>query len=320
MNKILSEIRTLPLKYFQFNTTRTFDYTDNGQDAADKIYEILTECKPIMISRFGSCELSCLCRILTREDKRSQLQKMWGYISGQYPLYFSGKQSFMQLQNNAGVINIDPQGLQDFKNEYILAIPQIDILGSWLYEEYSPYIKPLLKPNIIRMWLRWLDPFKLLERPWTRILKDKKVLVIHPFAKSIRSQYARHELLFDNKDILPDFDLQIIKAVQSIAGEQTEFSRWIDALNYMKNEIAAKDFDIALIGCGAYGMPLAAYVKSLGKQAIHIGGALQMLFGIKGGRWDVRKNDDKVYNEYWIRPSEEEIPKNASSVEGGCYW
>ena len=61
-----------------------------------------------------------------------------------------------------------------------------------------------------------------------------------------------------------------------IKGNYTYISRYLAAIdeyssqrtneftyNYMKNEIAAKDFDIALIGCGAYGMPLAAYVKSL---------------------------------------------------------
>ena len=42
-----------------------------------------------------------------------------------------------------------------------------------------------------------------------------------------------------------------------------------------------KNFDIALIGCGAYGFPLAAFVKGIGKKAVHIGGPLQLFFGIK---------------------------------------
>lgn len=33
-----------------------------------------------------------------------------------------------------------------------------------------------------------------------------------------------------------------------------------------------------------YGFPLAAHVKHKGKQAIHLGGTLQLLFGIKGNR------------------------------------
>ena len=59
----------------------------------------------------------------------------------------------------------------------------------------------------------------------------------------------------------------------------------------MVKEIEKKDFDIALIGAGAYGMPLAYKIKKMGKKAIHIGGSLQCLFGIKGSRWEA-----PVYN------------------------
>ena len=82
------------------------------------------------------------------------------------------------------------------------------------------------------------------------------------------------------------------------------------------------DFDIAIIGCGAYGMPLAAMLKKAGKQAIHLGGATQLLFGIKGRRWE-ENYPSKIatfFNEYWVYPAESEKPKNASTVEMGCYW
>lgn len=36
----------------------------------------------------------------------------------------------------------------------------------------------------------------------------------------------------------------------------------------MKSEIDKCDYDVCLIGCGAYGFPLAAHVKHKGKQAI----------------------------------------------------
>lgn len=52
---------------------------------------------------------------------------------------------------------------------------------------------------------------------------------------------------------------------------------------YLKFYFAMKiNFDTAIIGCGAYGMPLAAQIKNAGRQAIHLGGAVQLLFGIKG--------------------------------------
>jgi len=65
-------------------------------------------------------------------------------------------------------------------------------------------------------------------------------------------------------------------------------------------------FDVALVAGGAYGMFLANYIKERGKQAIHVAGALQLLFGIKGTRWGERE----FMNEYWVHPSEEGKPKN----------
>ena len=56
-------------------------------------------------------------------------------------------------------------------------------------------------------------------------------------------------------------------------------------------------FDVAIIGCGAYGMPLGAMLKDAGKTVIHLGGVTQILFGIKGKRWDENKTSE-LYNQY----------------------
>ena len=80
------------------------------------------------------------------------------------------------------------------------------------------------------------------------------------------------------------------------------------------------DFDIALIGCGAYGMPLAAYAKDMGKQAIHLAGWTQVLFGIKGKRWIDNPSVSKYMNEFWVQPLPSEVPNNFKKIEEGCYW
>ena len=153
------------------------------------------------------------------------------------------------------------------------------------------------------------------------IPKDKKVLVIHPFEETIIKQYERKDLLYKNEKILPDFELKTIKAVQTIAGEKSEFKDWFEALESMKNKMNSTDFDVAIIGCGAYGFPLAAHAKKLGKIGIHLGGVTQLLFGIKGSRWEnwthyteLRKNNGKD----WVYANE--IPKDYKKIENGCYW
>ena len=77
---------------------------------------------------------------------------------------------------------------------------------------------------------------------------------------------------------------------------------------------------IALLGCGAYGMPLAAHIKQCGKQAIYVGGVLQMIFGIRGKRWDSIPEAASLYNDYWIQSNKADVPKDAVMVEEGCYW
>jgi Cys-tRNA synthase (O-phospho-L-seryl-tRNA:Cys-tRNA synthase) len=89
----------------------------------------------------------------------------------------------------------------------------------------------------------------------------------------------------------------------------------------MKDEMTKKDFDVALIGCGAYGMPLAAHAKSMGKVGIQLAGWTQMLFGVYGERWVSQQSEySRFINEYWIRPNESEKPSESKGVENGCYW
>lgn len=156
---------------------------------------------------------------------------------------------------------------------------------------------------------------------WSKHLKGKKVLVINPFAKSIASQYSKkRELIWENPDILPEFKLIAYRAVQSI-GDLYPHSSWVESLSVMKEDISKIDFDIALLGCGCYGLPLCSFIKKeLGKSAIYVGGAVQIMFGVRGSRWDMNPNINRFYNSEWVRPSMEETPRNFRILEGGCYW
>lgn len=169
-----------------------------------------------------------------------------------------------------------------------------------------------------------------LDDVWTKALKDKKVLVISPFTDTIKLQYEKRELLFPGKEILPMFsELLAYRSLMTVGNMRDErFATWFDALEFMKREILAMDFEVALLGCGAYGFPLAAEIKKAGKQAVHMGGILQILFGIMGKRWDgsrtggplhIREDIAKYYNDSWTYPIEEK-PKEASKVEYGPYW
>lgn len=62
-------------------------------------------------------------------------------------------------------------------------------------------------------------------------------------------------------------------------------------------------------------------MKSIGKKAVHLGGATQMLFGIKSKAWEEQPQFlHRFINKYWVRPKENERPANFKKVENGRYW
>jgi hypothetical protein len=286
----------------------------NKQYANDLIFNQLVDEKPCMIARFGSTEMLCLTNYIgVKQNNRNWIK----YIRGLTNPWWWEKSTIQQMCNWSGFFPPTIDMVESFSELMLNDITHIDILGSWLHSE-DFFAESLKKSK--RVVLEDLEPF-FCRNPWTKALENKKVLVVHPFAETIKTQYEKREILFDD-NLLPQFDLITIKAVQSVANEKTEYDSWFDALNYMKDQMDKVDYDICIIGCGAYGLPLAAHAKRMGKKSIHLAGATQLLFGIKGKRWEnfIVWPYTNLFNEHWVRPGELEKPKNANIVEGACYW
>ena len=292
---------------------RTFAFTDviyrflspKKQDIdieIDTIKRCITDDKPCMISRFGSTEL----------------QTLWYIRFYPFSLPFR-KRVFHNIQFASGFFPVNFQNLKRFYKLYKKDVKDLDLLVSWRFEEF--FFRDWIKGRK-RVQKDTLDHFYEQNKPWTSVLKGQRVLIVHPFAETIIDQYNNHRSeLFSNPEVLPEFaSVQVIKAVQSIAGNPVGFKDWFEALNWMKDEIDKCDYDIALLGCGAYAMPLAAHIKRQGKKAIHMGGILQFLFGIKGVRYEENPGTRVVINDAFVYPLESDKPKNAQMVEGGCYW
>ena len=275
------------------------------------IFDMIESGKPFLACRFGNTELQTVVgnlkvKLLGHSKEADEYLDKW----------------FTRLGKDSGFFPVDYQYLDKFTDCILHAAGQADLLAMWHLNMEDFVIEQYANQADLTFLFR-LEPWLYNGRPWSAALKGKKVLVIHPFEDTIRAQYERRDKLFPGTDILPEFELHTLKAIQTLCGEKDErFGTWFDALDYMYKEAMKIDFDIAIIGCGAYGMPLAAMLKKAGKQAIHLGGATQLLFGIKGRRWE-ENYPSKIatfFNEYWVYPAESEKPKNASTVEMGCYW
>ena len=304
------------------HTSKYYEYVDlYDQEANDYILQLLSNSNSskLMISKFGTVELS---NIVAAYYKLNGLNKEFFKDFFNYNVSFDLHRTLKTLCSNAGFFpyNID-LGIR-FYERMLQDMPEIDVLASYIYEEKN--VKQFLTGIKKRVNLDgFYAPFRW-ENPWTKALKDKRVLVVHPFVESIRYQYENNRTkLWNNPDVLPEFkELLTLKAVQSIADAKDQpYKDWFEALRYMEDEIAKLDFDVAIIGCGAYGMCLAAHVKRMGKIAIHLAGWTQMLFGVYGNRWIKDQPEySKFINKYWIRPNENEKPKGANKIENGCYW
>lgn len=270
-----------------------------GSICSTIIKDELEKDKPSMIARFGSVEIKAVLYpenpLLIKPLKKNTFKQM--YAGGFFPCNEKTISHFSELM------------IEDMK--------LLDVLGSWRIEECLLQKHfPLAK----RIKLSELEPY-LQQDPWSEVLENKKILVIHPFDTAIEDQYNNRQLLFKDSRVLPKFkSLETIKAVMILKENDSPFEDWFAALNYMKTEIDKKDFDIAIIGCGPFGFPLAAHVKRIGKKAVHLGGATQILFGIKGKRWIEDENFKDIINENFIFPSDVDKPKGFLKMDGGCYW
>lgn len=274
------------------------------QEGNNKLYEMVLSEKPFAATRFGGTETKTIADVL--------YTKAGGKLGG------VSDRTLTRIMQLSGFFPADKEALSRFVDLYMDCCADIDLLGVWNILLQS-YLADECVTNAELSELRMFEPYYF-EQPWTRALEGKRVVVIHPFAGTIESQYQKRQQLFENKELLPEFELRCVKAVQTLAGNKSEHETWFDALEWMYQKTMDEDFDVALIGCGAYGLPLAVKIKRAGKQAVHVGGSLQLFFGIKGNRWDNHEVIGKLYNDAWVRPSEMEMIKKADVVEGGCYW
>lgn len=308
-NKILENIFRIPytftqkIKFFITTLFITRLGISNGKKhiklisnkkANELIKKMIDSSKPFMIARYGGTEFSVMLKLGNQEYENYNLNIV------------------------AGVFPKNEETIKKFRKIYFDASKSLDVLAVWLYKYYfREKIKLIKRFQNIKHFIH-LDDLSPHKNSWIKSLEGKKVLIVHPFEESIKYQYKRRSHI----DIIPEFKkLEVLKAVQSAGKEDTKFKDWFEALEYMKEEISKKDFDVALLGCGAYGFPLAAHVKKIGKQAIHVGGSLQLLFGIKGKRWE--ECEKTKFPESWIYPLPQDTPKNVKKIEkaeGGCYW
>ncbi len=112
-------------------------------------------------------------------------------------------------------------------------------------------------------------------------------------------------------------DWKFVFSENTIAGNEPKDKTYNEVLEDLFQRCLKQDADVYFLSCGCYGLPLQYKLKEAGKKSIYVGGLMQLLFGLKGKRWDERKIINQHYNKYWKYPTKK--PKNSELVEGWCY-
>lgn len=283
------------------------------------VIDLIKKNEPFSIVRFG----------IGQETYMTHEWSLTKNITTNYFSYFSDKNHWYLGGGGSGIYTKanDMEKMKLFARYYDDAVTQSDSLACFetrinkIQNYYSS------KYNLPQIHSRVLEPFYIMQQkeiPWTHHLKGKKVLVINAFVDSFQKQLKNGFKLTDNDTSLFHDDQEFVfyKTFQTMPGHYTH-NDWFETFNVMCEDIKTLDFDVALLGCGGYGLPLCHFIKmKLNKSAIYIGGGLQLLFGVKGKRWNTHPVISNIIKENgkFISPSGDEVIENKDKIEGGCYW
>ena len=268
---------------------------------------------PFAAGKVGTTEL------MTLEYFDRQIQLPW-------PQSASWRRPTTRLYECSGFFPIAKREILAWVSLFLESLETMDLIAEWqtpdtFLSAYENRLLTLRAPCSSRISLNALHP---VHPPalWLTELCSLRWLVISPFAATIHSQLPHLEKLgFFPPEALPLLphvraNCQILRCPQLPHLEPPRHRDWFETLAEMKLKMQSLSFDVALVGAGAWSLPLVAHAKKLGKKGLHLGGQLQLLFGIKGGRWE----QGNFYNEAWVRPVGEERPAGFMRMENGAYW
>ena len=267
--------------------------------------------KPCLVGRNGTIETQVLSYGASIEDMRKQLEL------------------------HAGIFPSTEESVNAWIVAYKAALGSIEsepIVAGW-YAPMKVAEERILKQHCLTetyIPLRSLEPYyaRVASR-WTTFLAGKKVAVVSSFAKTIETQLAKKEAIWglNANTLLPHttqwYPIQTGYSpalAKGRAGWPDSVNTWQDAVAHLTDEVMKTGAEVCIIGCGGLGMILGAELKRRGLQCIVLGGATQVLFGIKGKRWANHDVISKFWTDAWVWPSLEETPGGAGDIEGGCYW
>lgn len=274
----------------------------------ERIAEALQEGRGLAVGKLGSAEADMLYVVLNGHPYNGPLRTTMTVNAGLWPATNATMSQWSKHMRDA-------------------VLGQMDVLATWWTPAIETPVLDAWAPQAHRISLDDLDNFAA----WvSAIPSGERVAVVTPFAASVARQASVLDSLFPTP--IWSSPLPNIVAVRTGCSPSLDttspaaWSRevleggWQAAVRSVVQQVLATDARVALVGCGALSLPIVAALKAAGLIAIHTGGSTQVLFGIRGRRWEAPHPVSAWINECWIAPADEEKPMGYRKIEGGCYW
>jgi hypothetical protein len=258
--------------------------------------------RPMSFGKLGAVETDCIA------NSQANKQIIWGE----------------NLGINAGVFPLTEKIVAKWMKEYLDSIRSLDAVAEWWFGKDTALLDQYNPTRLTTTVIDDLLPFYLGKDAWHYGLADKTVLVVHPMVDSIEAQALRFASIWPGASIKKTICVRSFYPPWLTTSHP--YKNFFDCLTSIKKQIAKHQFDFAVVGAGAYSLPLLKFIKQMGVPCVHLGGQTQLLFGIRGQRWETEYDEAwrqaNFYNnsQYWIKPLPTDIPTNKEMVENGCYW
>jgi hypothetical protein len=214
-----------------------------------------------------------------------------------------------------------------FARQYLDSLTSAHLIGVFEGMRVPNLLQTLgaSNPKQKRTNASYFDPFHRINQEsenWLTSVSNKRILIVHPMAKSIQLQRDRLNGLHRSLDFSPASVETFIPPMTN--GLKVSLKSFDDHLKYssqaLREKIRNYKTSLLILGAGSYGVPLAKVGYSEGVTSLHIGGCLQLLFGIMGRRWAQFEEVKNQMTGQWLRALLESPPFGSFLIEKSTYW
>jgi len=286
--------------------------------------------KPYFLARIGGSDFEIMTEYIhMKEDKKTNILETEKFdkfvkVVSNYNGYFNRKphpeRSKKIFEQYLNIMADSFKNCSDFTYGGFRAIERMEGRHVKKYKHFDYYVNKYLKAGPTKNYVTYtfLESVYPFLNAFKQFAEKKKILVVSPFSPAIQQQFLKKDKIINNYQY-PDFKLVTYTTPITYNNDKDEMpfiktKNWVEQTELMCEEITKLDFDIALLSCGSYAMPLGDHIfRKMGKKAIYVGGILNVLFNIYGGRYNTTFFNSIMNLEHQIK-FEPEIYKD---IKGG---